>query len=128
MKINELEKIIKKLGYNVYFLSSNEISVASDIISLVSDEYISAFVIKTGDAFVLSDRHETILSWSKGDEIKNNKPINLIKEFAKENGAEFDNYCLTKNFDVNKDIDNQLNEFFKVLIYADKIFAEFKNK
>ena len=71
MKINELEKIIKKLGYNVYFLSSNEISVASDIISLVSDEYISAFVIKTGDAFVLSDRHETILSWSKGDEIKN---------------------------------------------------------
>lgn len=128
MKINELEKIIKKLGYNVYFLSSNEISVASDIISLVSDEYISAFVIKTGDAFVLSDRHETILSWSKGDEIKNNRPISLIKEFAKENGTEFDNYCLTKNFDVNKDIDNQLNEFFKVLIYADKIFAEFKNK
>lgn len=128
MKINELEKIIKKLGYNVYFLSSNEISVASDIVSLISDEYISVFITKTGNDFSLSDRHETILSWSKGDEIKNNKPIKLIKEFAKENGAEFDNYCLTKNFDVNKDIDNQLNEFFKVLIYADKIFAEFKNK
>lgn len=128
MKINELEKIIKKLGYNVYFLSSNEISVASDIISLVSDEYISAFVIKTGDAFVLSDRHETILSWSKGDEIKNNKPIRLIKEFAKENGAEFDNYCLTKKFDINSNVDVQLDEFFKVLIYADKVFAKYKNK
>lgn len=128
MKINELEKIIKKLGYNVYFLSSNEISVASDIISLVSDEYISAFVIKTGDAFVLSDRHETILSWSKGDEIKNNKPIKLIKEFAKENGTEFDNYCLTKKFDINSNVDVQLDEFFKVLIYADKVFAKYKNK
>ncbi len=128
MIMNKIEKLIKSLGYDVYLSSNKEICFSSANISLINDEYLSAFIIKINKDLYLSDRYETILSWTKGDEIKTNKPIKLIEKFAKDNDIEFNNYCLTKKFDINQDMDKQIDSFFKVLIYADKIFYKYENK
>ena len=83
MIMNKIEKLIKSLGYDVYLSSNKEICFSSANISLINDEYLSAFIIKINKDLYLSDRYETILSWTKGDEIKTNKPIKLIEKFAK---------------------------------------------
>ena len=46
MIMNKIEKLIKSLGYDVYLSSNKEICFSSANISLINDEYLSAFIIK----------------------------------------------------------------------------------
>lgn len=128
MEISLLKKQLNDLGYKDYLFTKNEIAIANGTPSKLRDELITIFIIKNDETYIMTDRFEIINSWAGHDEIKNVSVIKEIEKFASKFGVSFEKLLFRKKLDIKLDIKSQVNNMFKVLIYADDIFSKNNNE
>lgn len=128
MEISVLKKQLNDLGYKDYLFVINEIAITNGTSSKIRDELITVFIIKKGDEYIMTDRFELINSFAGHDEIKNSAVIKDIEEFASKLDVSFEKYLFRKKFDTNRALKPQIEDMFKVLIYADDVFSKNKNE
>ncbi len=79
------------------------------------------------DKVFMTDDYFLFENWVGDDEVKNLNPIKLIEKFATKYNVEFFDK-LELEIDSGMDLLKQIQDFIKVEIYADKVFAETENK
>ncbi len=127
MEITSLKEKLNKLGYKDYLFTKNEIAILNGTPSKLKDELIALFIVKKDDGYILTDRFELINNWLGHEEIKNKKVIEEVKQFANKFGVSFEKELFYKKLEPEGDLKKQIDNMFKVLIYADDLFSKTQN-
>lgn len=123
MKINEFAKLLSEKGYNMQSMGMSFI-ISWNVASNLSENLLGIVVYEKNGKLVLSDGASCITEWTNEREIKREEPLKKITEFATRYGVQLVDAELIKEFDENLDIDKQISEIFKVVVFADLYLSQ----
>ena len=123
MKINEFAKLLSEKGYNMQSMGMSFI-ISWNVASNLSENLLGIVVYEKNCKLVLSDGASCITEWTNEREIKRDEPLKKITEFAIRYGVQLVDAELIKEFDENSDIDKQISDIFKVVVFADLYLSQ----
>lgn len=123
MKINEFAKLLSGKGYNMQSMGMSFI-ISWNVASNLSENLLGIVVYEKNGKLVLSDGASCITEWTNEREIKREEPLKKITEFATRYGVQLVDAELIKEFDENSDIDKQISDIFKVVVFADLYLSQ----
>ena len=126
MELKKLKEKLEKLKYGNIEYNPNFLQLNFNISSKISDCFLNIVFYKQNNNIFMTDDYFFIDLWTKESEIINYEPLNKIKLFAEKYDIKF-NKKLEKQLNINEDIDKQIQNFFKVEVFADFILSQYKN-
>ena len=126
MELKILKEKLEKLKYGNIEYNHNFLQLNFNISSKISDCFLNIVFYKQNNNIFMTDDYFFIDLWTKESEIINYEPLNKIKLFAEKYDIKF-NKKLEKQLNINEDIDKQIQNFFKVEVFADFILSQYKN-
>ena len=126
MELKKLKEKLEKLKYGNIEYNPNFLQLNFNISSKISDCFLNIVFYKQNNNIFMTDDYFFIDLWTKESEIINHEPLNKIKLFAEKYNIKFDKK-LEKRLNINEDIDKQIQDFFKVEVFADFILSQYKN-
>lgn len=127
MEIKELKNMLDK-KYNTYKYEEDIFGIDLFIDCRTTGNIICVLFYKKEDKIYMSDLGYLIDKWAQEEDIVNFEPLKKVKDYAEKYGATFDKYSIDKELDVNGDIDYQIAEFSRVLLFADLTLSQYENK
>lgn len=127
MKIKELKQKLDDLGFNVIDIQNDYLQLCFNVGSRLENSLIGIIFYKKNDNIFMTDDYFFVDIWAGDDDIVNYEPIKKVKKFASKYNIDFD-YKLEKKLDIEGDLKRQIEDFFKVEMYADIVLSECKNK
>lgn len=126
MELKKLKEKLEKLKYGNIEYNHNFLQLNFNISSKISDCFLNIVFYKQNNNIFMTDDYFFIDLWTEESEIINHEPLNKIKLFAEKYDIKFDKK-LEKQLNINEDIDKQIQNFFKVEVFADFILSQYKN-
>lgn len=126
MELKILKEKLEKLKYGNIEYNHNFLQLNFNISSKISDCFLNIVFYKQNNNIFMTDDYFFIDLWTEESEIINYEPLNKIKLFAEKYDIKF-NKKLEKRLNINKDIDKQIQDFFKVEVFADFILSQHQN-
>ncbi len=126
MELKKLKEKLEKLKYGNIEYNHNFLQLNFNISSKISDCFLNIVFYKQNNNIFMTDDYFFIDLWTEESEIINYEPLNKIKLFAEKYDIKFDKK-LEKQLNINEDIDKQIQNFFKVEVFADFILSQYKN-
>lgn len=126
MELKKLKEKLEKLKYGNIEYNPNFLQLNFNISSKISDCFLNIVFYKQNNNIFMTDDYFFIDLWTEESEIINYEPLNKIKLFAEKYDIKF-NKKLEKRLNINEDIDKQIQDFFKVEVFADFILSQHQN-
>lgn len=126
MELKKLKEKLEKLKYGNIEYNHNFLQLNFNISSKISDCFLNIVFYKQNNNIFMTDDYFFIDLWTEESEIINYEPLNKIKLFAEKYDIKFDKK-LEKRLNINEDIDKQIQDFFKVEVFADFILSQHQN-
>lgn len=123
MKINELAKLLKDKGYNVQ-TSGLSYMLTWNVASNLSENMLGIRIYEKDGKIIFSDGASCITEWTNEREVKSKKPLEKLSEFAIKYGVTLADAEFIKEYDENADVDKQIADIFKVIVFADLYLSQ----